>query len=47
MVMDSGPLIPASDGPVDAQAPLVGVVLDRAGKPVDFQGWKTAQPARI
>jgi hypothetical protein len=45
MVMDSGPPRPAGDGPVDAPAPHMGVVLNQAGKPVDFQGWKTAQPA--
>lgn len=75
-MMDSGPLIPVSDGLVvasvpdagvlvinarggsrrrlrravsqirRAQAPL-GVGLNQSGKPVDFEGWKTAQPARI
>jgi Mrp family chromosome partitioning ATPase len=85
IVMDSGPLIPVSDGLVvasvadavvlvanarsgsrrrlrravsqirKAHAPLVGVVLNQAGKPVDFEGWKAVstngkdsylQPAR-
>jgi hypothetical protein len=47
MVMDSGLLLSAGDGPVDAQPPYVGGVLNQAGKPLDFPGWKSARPARF
>jgi capsular exopolysaccharide synthesis family protein len=76
IVMDSGPVIPVSDGLTvasvpdavvlvtngrngsrrrlrravsqfrQAQAPLVGVVLNQVGKPVDVEGWKTVSATR-
>jgi hypothetical protein len=52
MVMDSGPLSRrrlrrAVSQIRYAQAHLVRVVPNQAGKLVDLEGWTTAQPARI